>query len=75
MAGAATAVFFWSFPELAPWQIHEGILGLAVHIPVLVAVSLLTPAQGPDHLGRFFSAGKEGTVLSAIPASNHRGDG
>ena len=47
MAGAVTALFFWANPELKPLEIHEGILGLLVHVPVLVVVSLLTsdPAQ------------------------------
>ncbi|HSG46276.1 MAG TPA: sodium:solute symporter family protein, partial [Longimicrobiales bacterium] len=54
VAGAATAVFFWMNPELKPYDIHEGVLGVLVHVPVLVTVSLLTPRQDPEHLGRFF---------------------
>jgi hypothetical protein len=34
---------------------HEGILGLLVHVPVLVLTSLLTQPQDEDHLGGFFS--------------------
>jgi SSS family solute:Na+ symporter len=54
VAGSATAIFFWSNPELKPFQIHEGILGLAVHLPVLVGVSLAGKVQDPGHLARFF---------------------
>lgn len=45
LAGGATAlmVFFW--PSLKPIDMHEGIFGLIVHIPVLIIVSLLTPVQ------------------------------
>jgi SSS family solute:Na+ symporter len=55
VAGAATAFFFWQTPELKPFDIHEGILGLLVHIPVLISVSLATPAQDPEHLDAFFA--------------------
>ena len=56
VAGAVTALFFQQNPGLAPFQIHEGMLGLAVHIPVLVGVSLLSPRQDDAHLARFFDA-------------------
>jgi len=55
LAGAATAFFFWQTPELKPYDMHEGILGLLVHIPVLVGVSLATPAQEAEHVDRFFA--------------------
>jgi SSS family solute:Na+ symporter len=45
VAGSATTLFFFLNPELRPWEIHEGIIGLVVNIPVLVAVSLATRAQ------------------------------
>lgn len=54
VAGTVTAVFFWMNPELKPWEIHEGVLGVAVHVPVLVAVSLATTPQDSSHLKRFF---------------------
>ena len=53
VAGAATAVFFWANPELKPFDMHEGIVGLLVHVPVLVGVSLATPAQSEEHLAGF----------------------
>jgi len=56
VAGAATAFFFWQTPEMKPFEMHEGILGLLVHVPVLVVVSLLTPAQDERHLDRVMSS-------------------
>lgn len=55
LAGTATAFFFWQNPELKPFDMHEGIVGLLVHIPVLMGVSLATPAQSKEHLDHFFS--------------------
>lgn len=54
IAGAATAFFFWQNPEYKPFDIHEGIVGLLVHIPVLVIVSLATEPQSDEHLDAFF---------------------
>jgi SSS family solute:Na+ symporter len=53
--GSGTAMFFYFNPELRPLDMHEGILGLLVHVPVLVLTSLLTQPQDEDHLGGFFS--------------------
>ncbi len=53
LAGSATSVFFLFSPSLRPFEIHEGILGLAVHVPVLIAVSLLTSPQASDHTEGF----------------------
>jgi SSS family solute:Na+ symporter len=55
IAGAATAFFFWQTPELKPFDMHEGILALLVHIPVLIGVSLATAPQEDQHLQEFFS--------------------
>lgn len=52
-AGCATTIFFFLNPELRPYEIHEGILGLIVHIPVLVSVSLLTAPQAKAHTDSF----------------------
>ncbi len=54
LAGTATAFFFWQNPELKPFDMHEGIVGLLVHVPVLIGVSLATPAQSEEHLDHFF---------------------
>ncbi len=53
LAGAATSVFFFLNPELKPLGMHEGILGLMVHIPCLLVVSLLSEAQGKEHVDRY----------------------
>ena len=45
LAGGATALTFFFLPNLKPVDLHEGIFGLMVHIPVLIVVSLLTPVQ------------------------------
>ncbi|MDX1494088.1 MAG: sodium:solute symporter family protein [Longimicrobiales bacterium] len=55
VAGGATAVFFWANPELKPFDMHEGIVGLLVHVPVLIGVSLATPAQDADHVRKFMA--------------------
>lgn len=54
LVGWATAAFFYLNPEFKPFGIHEGILGVLVHVPVLVAVSLATRKQTEDHLRDFF---------------------
>ncbi len=53
VAGSAAAIFFFANPELRVWDLHEGILGLLVHIPVLIGVSLATPAQSRAHVDAF----------------------
>jgi SSS family solute:Na+ symporter len=53
VAGIAVAVFFWQNPALKPFDMHEGIIGLLVHIPVLIGVSLATPAQEEGHVAAF----------------------
>jgi SSS family solute:Na+ symporter len=57
VAGAAAALFFYFNPDLRPFGIHEGILGLLVHVPVLVLVSLLSGAQSDDHVRGFVAPG------------------
>lgn len=59
VAGLVTAGFFFLNPALKPFGIHEGILGLLVHVPVLVAVSVATPRQAAAHLAGYFPV-KEG---------------
>ena len=55
LAGTATSVFFYFNPDLRPFDMHEGVLGLIVHVPVLISVSLMTPIQNEKHLEGFFS--------------------
>ncbi len=54
LSGWATAGFFWHYPALKPFGMHEGILGLLVQVPVLVLVSLATRRQEAAHLAGFF---------------------
>jgi len=64
VAGWATAAFFYLNPELKPLGIHEGVLGLLVNVPVLVAVSLATPRQPETLLDQFFD-GRQGPTETA----------
>lgn len=50
LAGSAVSVFFFLLPDLKPLGMHEGILGLAVHLPVLAAVSLAGAPQDSEHV-------------------------
>jgi SSS family solute:Na+ symporter len=59
-AGAAATLFFFARPELRPLELHEGVLGLLVHVPVLVAVSLATPRQEREHVDLYVSGGGGG---------------
>ena len=51
--------------ELRPLDLHEGVLGLLVHIPVLVGVSLATQPQDRDHAEAFVNPRGEGTAAEA----------
>ena len=63
-AGSATALFFFfsasGGADLRPFGLHEGVLGLVVHVCVLVAVSLATRPQTPEHRAAFVDAAKAG---------------
>lgn len=66
LAGSVVAVFFFLFPEWKPLDMHEGVLGLIVHVPVLILVSLRGVPQTPEHTRHFFS----GAVPSAKSSSD-----
>lgn len=57
VAGSGTAAFFFLTGyfgnDLRPYDLHEGFLGLMVHIPVLIGVSLFTAPQSASHRARF----------------------
>ncbi|MEM1197246.1 MAG: sodium:solute symporter family protein [Pseudomonadota bacterium] len=59
-AGSATAAFFFLSGyfgnDLRPFDLHEGALGLLVHVPVLITVSLLTQRQPQSHQAAFTQA-------------------
>ncbi len=56
-AGSITAAFFFLTGyfgmNLRPFDFHEGLLGLLVHVPVLIGVSLLTQPQSQEHQDAF----------------------
>ncbi|MEO1731070.1 MAG: sodium:solute symporter family protein [Pseudomonadota bacterium] len=60
VAGSSTAAFFFLSGylgfDLRPYDLHEGMLGLMVHIPVLVGVSLLTQPQSAEQWDAFASS-------------------
>ncbi|MEM6409838.1 MAG: sodium:solute symporter family protein, partial [Pseudomonadota bacterium] len=60
VAGSSTAAFFFLSGyfglDLRPYDLHEGMLGLMVHIPVLVGVSLLTQPQSDEQWDAFASS-------------------
>jgi SSS family solute:Na+ symporter len=73
LAGGATAIFFFAFPDFRPFGVHEGILGLLVHIPVLVAVSLRTPRQEALHAAAFVDLGYPETEDASVGHGRTRG--
>ncbi len=67
VAGGATALTCFFMPELKPIDMHEGIFGLLVHVPVLILVSLLTPAEDPGRVEAYINPNSEPlTVGSAL---------
>lgn len=56
LSGSAVTLFFFFQSQLRPFDLHEGILGLLVHVPVLVGVSLLTRDPDPDRTSAFLKA-------------------
>ncbi|MEM1402730.1 MAG: sodium:solute symporter family protein [Pseudomonadota bacterium] len=55
LAGGATTLLLFAMPELKPIPMHEGLFGILVHVPVLVLVSLLTPAQDKAHVETYLN--------------------
>jgi len=53
LAGGGTALLFFFNPDWRVFDLHEGLLGLAVHIPVLVLVSLLTARQSEARIAAY----------------------
>ncbi|MGH7476631.1 MAG: sodium:solute symporter family protein [Longimicrobiales bacterium] len=56
VSGIVASVFFLLRPELRPYEIHEGILGLLVNVVVLITVSYATRPQQPLHVAAFTTA-------------------
>lgn len=47
--GTLVTALLVAMPELRPWNIHEGLVGLAFNVFALVVVSLLTRPPDPAH--------------------------
>jgi len=60
VAGSAVTLFFFFNPALRPLDLHEGILGLLVHVPVLVLVTFLTRVRNPDGADTFLRVARGG---------------
>ena len=58
LAGSAVTLFFFFQGHLRPFDLHEGILGLLVHIPVLAVVSLRTQDPDPGKTEEFLKTAK-----------------
>ena len=58
LVGSAVTLFFYFMVDLRPFDLHEGILGLLVHIPVLVTVSLLTQDPAPARTEAFLGVAR-----------------
>jgi SSS family solute:Na+ symporter len=66
VAGTAVTLFYFFNPEWRPLDLHEGILGLLVHIPVLWSVSRLTRDPDPDATRDFLEAARGGGKVTAL---------
>ncbi len=58
VTGSLVTLFFFFTPQLRPWDLHEGILGLMVHLPVLLGVSALTRDAHPERTEAFLRAAR-----------------
>ncbi len=60
VTGSLVTLFFFFRPEFRPLDLHEGILGLLVHVPILVVVSLLTRDPAQDGAEEFLRTARHG---------------
>jgi SSS family solute:Na+ symporter len=60
VAGSAVTLFFFFNGHLRPWDLHEGILGLMVHLPVLIGVTYLTRDPDPGSAEAFLATARDG---------------
>lgn len=67
VTGIVTTIFFLVRPELRPFEIHEGILGVIVNTAVLIAVSLLTRPQDAEHAAAFVDDAATPAGPEAVP--------
>lgn len=52
-SGIAVTGVLILYPDMRPMEIHEGLIGLAVNIIVMVVTSVMTPAPDSDHVGEW----------------------
>jgi len=60
LSGSAVTLFFFFNGPLRPWDLHEGILGLLVHVPVLLLVTAVTRDKEPERAESFLRIAREG---------------
>ena len=58
LSGTLVTLFFFFNQELRPWDLHEGIMGLIVHLPVLIGVSALTRDSQPEKTEAFLATAR-----------------
>ena len=66
LAGSATALVFFFQPGLKPLDLHEGVFGIAIHVPVLMLVSWLTSAQPASRVEPYIKS--KASPTSGLPA-------
>jgi SSS family solute:Na+ symporter len=60
ISGSLVTLFFFFNSGLRPWDLHEGILGLLVHVPVLLLVTLFTRNPDPGRAEAFLRVARTG---------------
>jgi SSS family solute:Na+ symporter len=60
VSGSLVTLFFFFNSGLRPWDLHEGILGLMVHVPVLLLVTLFTRDPDPGRAETFLRVARTG---------------
>ncbi len=59
VAGALVTLALFIVPDLRPFGLHEGIVGLGVNIATLVVVSLLSSPPGEEHVDEFIRTSRQ----------------
>jgi solute:Na+ symporter, SSS family len=57
VGGTLATLLFFLYPDARPVTIHEGLLGAAVNVALLVSVSLATRPQPAEHASAFLHPG------------------
>ncbi len=59
VAGALVTLALFIVPDLRPFGLHEGIVGLGVNIATLVVVSLLSSPPSEEHVDEFIRTSRQ----------------